>query len=347
MPPGPLLFFSGGSALRDVAALLARCRIASVHLMSPFDSGGSSGVLREAFSMPAVGDIRARSLSLAPCGAPETAFFDFRFSQTSEHEAFAALERLLQGVSPLLEPFSAACREGVLELLRSCVNVWPQGADLRGASVGNLVLAALYLLNGRNLDEAARRFGEMVHAFGIVCPVAEGNAHLRVQLDNGDIVTGQHRFTGKFFSPVRSPVRRLSLTCPVEATEAARQRIAEAGRVWYPVGSFYSSVLAGLLPSGMDRALEAARCPKVFLPNPLPDPELLGHTLLDQLVVLRRYAPVTHLLVDAGWHGYPGGIPDNAMLKKMGIQRVSSPILLRDGHLDAAKTLAALASLRT
>ncbi|MGE4294032.1 MAG: 2-phospho-L-lactate transferase CofD family protein, partial [Desulfovibrio sp.] len=63
---GPrVLFFSGGTALRDTSAELVRYTHNSVHIITPFDSGGSSAILRKAFDMPAVGDIRNRLMALA------------------------------------------------------------------------------------------------------------------------------------------------------------------------------------------------------------------------------------------------------------------------------------------
>ena len=42
---GPkVLFFSGGTALRDVSRRLKRYTHNSIHLITPFDSGGSSGL---------------------------------------------------------------------------------------------------------------------------------------------------------------------------------------------------------------------------------------------------------------------------------------------------------------
>ena len=60
-----ILFFSGGTALAPVAAELSRHTRNAVHVITTFDSGGSSAELRRAFDMPAVGDIRARIMALA------------------------------------------------------------------------------------------------------------------------------------------------------------------------------------------------------------------------------------------------------------------------------------------
>ncbi|MFW5836578.1 MAG: 2-phospho-L-lactate transferase CofD family protein, partial [Desulfovibrionaceae bacterium] len=63
---GPrILFFSGGTALRELSREIIRYTHNTIHLITPFDSGGSSAKLREAFHMPAVGDIRNRLMALA------------------------------------------------------------------------------------------------------------------------------------------------------------------------------------------------------------------------------------------------------------------------------------------
>ena len=63
---GPrILFFSGGTALNDLSRVLKRYTHNSIHLVTPYDSGGSSAKLRNAFDMPAVGDLRSRLMALA------------------------------------------------------------------------------------------------------------------------------------------------------------------------------------------------------------------------------------------------------------------------------------------
>ena len=66
-----IVFFSGGTALREVASCLTQYTKNATYLITPFDSGGSSAVLRQAFSMPAVGDLRSRLISLADRTSPE------------------------------------------------------------------------------------------------------------------------------------------------------------------------------------------------------------------------------------------------------------------------------------
>ena len=49
---GPcVVFFSGGTALTGISRELKRYSHNSIHLVTPFDSGGSSAKLRKAFAM--------------------------------------------------------------------------------------------------------------------------------------------------------------------------------------------------------------------------------------------------------------------------------------------------------
>ena len=68
--------------------MLPRYTHNSTHLITPFDSGGSSASLREAFGMLSVGDLRNRLLALADDGSPEAAAaptcFGHRFDAAGE-----------------------------------------------------------------------------------------------------------------------------------------------------------------------------------------------------------------------------------------------------------------------
>src|SRR5690606_22712801 len=63
---GPrIVFFSGGTALRPLSRVLKRYTHNSCHLITPFDSGGSSAEIRKAFNMLSIGDLRSRLVALA------------------------------------------------------------------------------------------------------------------------------------------------------------------------------------------------------------------------------------------------------------------------------------------
>ncbi|MDR2076567.1 MAG: GAK system CofD-like protein [Desulfovibrio sp.] len=339
-----MLFFSGGTALKETARVLSRHTASSVHVITPFDSGGSSAVLRRAFNMPAPGDLRARVLALADEDRPGVrdlrALFSHRLPPGGEEE----WRGLTGGGHPLLRPLAGECREMVRERLNLLARRLPEGFPLAGASLGNLFLAAEYLRAGRRLGPAVTALSRLVKARGRVYPVTETPAHLAVRLASGEILVGQHTFSGKSGQAPCAPIERIWLTRAEDSPEPARiaisaamaGRIRRAGVICYAMGSFYSSLLASLLPGGVGRAVAASAGPKIFIPNLGRDPELAGHSLRLQverlLKTLLADAPgarprevLSHLLLDRGG-GYPGGIP-HAWLAARGIAVRDAPLV--------------------
>lgn len=300
---GPkILFFSGGNALRATSAELIYYTHNSIHIITPMDSGGSSAKLRDAFHMPAIGDIRNRLMALADrslSGNPEIfKLFAYRFPQNeTAHELRRILDQMVAGRQRLIVRISDPMRKIIRQFLGEFQKRMPSGFDLRGASVGNLILAGGYLSNRRHLDPVIYIFSKLVNVRGTVRPVTNRNLHLVGELDNAQRVVGQHLLTGKEAAPIAAKVLALYPTedihnpAPVDVSirEKVRQLIAEADLICYPMGSFFSSVLANLLPSGVGSAISQNPCPKVFIPNTDTDPELFGYSLSDQVNCLVNF----------------------------------------------------------
>jgi CofD-related protein of GAK system len=361
---GPrVVFFSGGTALRETSRALIRRTSSAVHVITPFDSGGSSAVLRRAFAMPAVGDIRNRLMALADLTVPGNreiyALFTYRLSKRDEGPALLAeLGRMVRGEHVLVALVPQTARSVVMERFRQFIAAMPDGFDLRGASVGNLVLTAGYLAYGR-LAPVIDEVSALVSARGLVRPVVDRDLHLAAELEDGTVVAGQHRLTGKETGPIASRIVRLWMTAspddptPVAAAmdENLSSMIVNSDLICYPVGSFYTSVVANLLPEGVGRCVAASSAPKVFVPNPGGDPELLGHTVERQVILLRRYlaaggapegADVLGLVLVDGRAHYPGGL-DMGRLASLGVRVIDRPLLGGDGtRFDPERLAAAL-----
>ena len=110
----------------------------------------------------------------------------------------------------------------------------------------------------------------------------------------------------------------------------AAEHLRTADLICYPVGSFYSSVLANLLPSGVGRAVARRPCSKVFIPNSGHDAELCGLGVAGQvgaiLRTLREDAPwarteeLLHLVLVDSRHGrYEGGLGPETMRELAGL----------------------------
>lgn len=305
-PGGEIVFFSGGSALNDVSVMLSALTSGAAHIISTFDSGGSSGALRRAFGVPAFGDLRRRISSLSGC-----AYFERRFGDGGPAE--------LEAVRAALPPEHAGLLDDFLRLM-------PRDFPLAGAALGNLLMAAHYLQKGRDLYATVQRFASDLGARGLVLPVSEDAAHLAVRLESGAVLTGQHRFTGKETPEPSSPIREMffcrGLDDPapleVRAGRGVLGQIAGASLICYPVGSFYSSLLANLQVSGVGRSILESPGRKLFVPNPGRDPESAKLTLEDELRAICRAVSgreeaagaLDCLLLDRENAVYRGGIPE-------------------------------------
>ena len=174
---GPrILFFSGGSALRGLARCLKRSTWNTIHLVTPFDSGGSSAGIRDAFHMLSVGDLRNRLLALADEGADgDSALYhmlSFRFPVDGEQtDLRQRLARIVEGRDPLIEVVRDPSQTVMREMLGSCAEALPAAFDLRGACLGNLVLAGGYLREGRAIGPVLDTIAEYVQVRGTVRPV--------------------------------------------------------------------------------------------------------------------------------------------------------------------------------
>ncbi len=354
---GPrLLFFSGGSALYHLSRELIRYTHNSIHVITTFDSGGSSAGLRQALRMPAVGDIRNRLMALADHsvrGNPEVArLFAHRLpAQDTPARLERGLREMVSGRHPLVAAVADPMRKIIRNHLRYAAEGLPPDFDLRGASIGNLVLTGGYLNNGRHLDPVIFLFSKLAEVRGVVRPVLNDNLHLAARLENGQTLVGQHLLTGRQAPPLTSPVAELFLSRrrarpqPVAAPirEKLRALVGQAELICFPMGSFYTSLLANLLPEGVCQAIAQAPCPKVFIPNPAGDPEQLGLDLagaLDRLLeYLRRGCGqevkqdnlLNLVLVDSRAE-YPGGRPDLANLRGRGLEVADVPLLEAEGQ---------------
>ena len=369
---GPkMLFFSGGSALDGLSRRLKDHTCNSIHLMTPFDSGGSSAVLRRVFDMPSLGDIRQRLLALSD-GSDEPikllqSLLGHRLAvELPNSELRQQLQAMAAGADDRIAALPVSARSAVARHLTTVLELLPEDTDLRGASIGNLVLAGSYIGSGNDLDATLSDISRLLNVRGTVRAIVNDNLQLGVKLKNGQTVVGQHLITGKEHPAIDGPIDSVVLTdSPVGEADAVQAEldpgksdlIAAADLICFGPGSFFSSLVANVLPEGVGRAVAANPCPKVWIPNLGFDPEQLamgfGETLQQLLTPLRRDHPaaaakamVSHVIVDSDWaRSCTGEI--SGVLGGLDIQHLELPLVTDNSapYYDDARLLDALLSL--
>lgn len=341
---GPrVLFFSGGTALRATSRLLPTHTHNSVHLITPFDSGGSSARIREVFPVLAVGDLRNRMMALADNqlkGNPEVfRLFSMRLPMAvAAREQRAILDSIIDGEHPLIQEVPAPLRRLIRTQLEHFRRRMPDSFDLAGASIGNLIITGGLLANDNDIDAVLFMFAKLVEVRGLVRPVVNANLHLAGTTSSGRTLVGQHLLT----SPAHLQGEHLeglwlcgslqdSTPVSVPVDPRTRKLIGKAELIVYPIGSFFTSLMACLQPLGLGGAIAQSACPKVYVPNCGLDPEqgtVSVNRCVDRLLQTLRgdagaSTPTGQLLsvvvVDSAQGAYPGGL-DVEAIRSLGIE---------------------------
>jgi 2-phospho-L-lactate transferase/gluconeogenesis factor (CofD/UPF0052 family) len=170
--------------------------------------------------------------------------------------------------------------------------------------------------------------------------------------------------TGKETTPITSPIEEIWITESLDSEEPVvpvirnkiKDRIAEADLICYPPGSFYSSVVANLLPEGVGKAVAANSCPKVFVPSTGTDPEACELSVSKQIKILKAHlvksgAPENSknldlVILDSRNGQYAGGINLQG-IRKQGIEVVDYDLVAKGSspYLDEQRLSEVLASL--
>ncbi|MBQ9537157.1 MAG: GAK system CofD-like protein [Desulfovibrionaceae bacterium] len=344
-----LLFFTGGTALRELSRLLAQEQIPSIHLVTTFDSGGSTKELRRCLAIPALGDLRNRMLALADLSQVPKGFVKALEFRCPTEECNDALKKQLLSFIVPTHPMWQDVQESAATFLCSCLeNLFaqlPNGFNFQGASLGNLFLAGVYLYYKRDFTPTLEYMQRLLHVRGTVLPIVDECLNLGCELLDGSFVLGQHKF-----KTLSSPIKDIFLTvheprevdhiiqediCQPKLAKACLHWFELADLICYPMGSFYSSVLVNLLVRGVARRIQKLAVPKVFIPNVGYDPELNELTIARQveiiLNILHRDAPnaqdnalLQYVLVDSQRGDYGSRLESDTAkkLQERGIELV-------------------------
>ena len=267
--------------------------------MPAWDSGGSSKPIREALGVLSVGDIRNALMALAQGEGRRGGVVRVFNTRLSDTEDRAALTRELSSyVDRLGEP--------TVGYLRRFVEAAGPGFDLRRGSLGNFVLAGVWLSHGKDINAAISVFRELCSIRGHAWPASTANdLQLHATLTDGATLEGQHRIT----TLEGAGIRDIRLVPAASANPRVLETVAAADAIVFGPGSFYTSVLPHTLVEGIPAAIAArSGIPKILVGNLRECPETVGVTLNRMFGELSQRVGLTHFLVpqrsDIGFDEY-------------------------------------------
>lgn len=136
---------------------------------------------------------------------------------------------------------------------------------LKGFGLGHLFIAFVAKYNG-NIVDAIRPLAQAVDVVGPVFPVTLESSDLCAELTNGNIIIGEHNIDRPNWD--RSiKINRAWLQPTPLLYERTKQEILDADVIIVGPGSFYTSIIATLLPEGMKDAIRESKAKLVYVPG--------------------------------------------------------------------------------
>ncbi len=162
---------------------------------------------------------------------------------------------------------------------------FPMG-ELAGHNLGNLLIAAMNDLAG-GFNQAIQRLSKVLAVRGTVLPSTLESVSLGARYSDGEIVFGESNIPkyGK-------PIERIFLEPgECEPMPEALDAIKEADAVIIGPGSVYTSILPGLMVSGLAEAVENSAAKKIYVCNVMTQAgETEGYTVSQHIKAIKLHA---------------------------------------------------------
>jgi len=194
-------------------------------VVTMFDSGGSTGVLRDEFGVLPPGDVRRCLLAL------------------SEGKQSEILRKL----------FAYRFGEGKLGA----------NGSGRGHSFGNLLLVALTSIYGSDI-EGIKKASELLDIKGRVLPVSVEKAHVHARLEDGTVIEGEGNIDEPKHNGDMH-IAEVFLEPSAHIYEETADAILDADTIIICPGDLYSSLAPNFVVKGMSEALQESTAKKVLV----------------------------------------------------------------------------------
>ena len=157
-------------------------------------------------------------------------------------------------------------------------------SDLNGHAVGNLLLTAMANISG-NMSDGIESIGKILNLKGRVLPLTEDNVILMGEMEDGEIIEGEHNIT-----EANKDIKHVFYKeTPVILPEVIR-RIEEADLIILSMGSLFTSIIPNLISDDIRKALANSNAKIMYVCNMMTQPGETEHfNVSHHIRVLNEY----------------------------------------------------------
>ncbi len=165
-------------------------------------------------------------------------------------------------------------------------------SSLRNMALGNLILTAFAETLG-DFDRAVEAVSRLFDCWAVVLPLPSSPTTLCARLADGSVVRGEFNIR----APGKAPIAEVFLDpADTRVAESAIQAIHTADLIVFGPGGLYCSVLPGLLPGPIRRAIQETRAKAVYICNTTTQPgQTDGFDAVAHVQEVLRYLGAGHL----------------------------------------------------
>ncbi|MEA2088538.1 MAG: gluconeogenesis factor YvcK family protein [Patescibacteria group bacterium] len=194
-------------------------------------------------------------------------------------------------------------------LMRNLFNFRFSGGSLSGHNFGNLFISALEKITG-SFDKGIEALEKVLNIKGQVIPVTLSKVALFAELENGEIIVGEHLIDDIV---INKKVKRFFLNPKAKINLKAKKALKEADFIIIGPGSLHTSIITNFLVDGMIKSICASKAKKIYLCNLMTK---FGHTdnfrVSDFVSVIEEYLGKDCL----NYVIYNNQKPDEKLIKK-------------------------------
>ncbi len=154
--------------------------------------------------------------------------------------------------------------------------------DLKGHTIGNMVLAALNEINQKDFVKAVDDLAEILDIQGKVIPVSQDMVRLGCEYVDGSTAYGEKNIPNS-----EKRIKHLFYEKYFRVNKKAVQAVLDADIVIFAPGSLYTSLLSNLIFPEMISAINRTYAKKVFISNLMTQTESFGYTLGDHINAIK------------------------------------------------------------